>query len=132
MSLHEKPLGQTPPSRNFDRVNLQIFGFKNCKNTKKAEMFFKERRVSYQLINMAEKPMSRGELNSVLASVKAEDLIDREGKTFQSKGLKYMIFDPVEKLLADPSLFKTPVVRDQKRATAGFQPDIWKQWLASK
>lgn len=95
-------------------------------------MFFKERRVSYQLINMAEKPMSRGELASVLGSVSGDDLIDKESKSFQSKGLQYMIFDPVEKLLEDPSLFKTPIVRDRNRATAGYQPDTWKRWLADK
>lgn len=113
-------------------MNLQIFGFKSCKNTKKAEMFFKERRISYQLINMAEKPISRGELIFVLRSVSAEELIDRESKNYKSQGLQYMKFDIAEKLLADPSLYRTPIVRDQKRAAAGYQPDIWKKWLAEK
>lgn len=95
-------------------------------------MFFKERRIPYQLINMAEKPMSRGELNSVLGSVAADDLIDKESKAFQSQGLQYMKFDPVEKLLENPALFKTPIVRDQKRATSGYQPDVWKKWMESE
>lgn len=94
-------------------------------------MFFKERRIPYQLINLTEKPMSKGELSSVLQSVSSDDLIDRESRAYKSQGLEYMKFDIPRKLLEDPSLFKTPIVRDGKKATAGFQPEIWKAWIES-
>lgn len=86
--------------------------------------------MSYHLINMAEKPISKGELSSVLQSVSPEDLLDKESKAYKSQGLEYMKFDIVKKVLEDPSLFRTPIVRDGKRATVGYKPDIWKQWLA--
>ena len=110
-------------------MNLQIFGTKSCKNTKKAEMFFKERRIPYHLVNLTEKPMSKGELQSVLASVPPEKLMDPDSKTYKSQNLQYMKFDIVSKLLEEPGLFRTPVVRNGKKATAGFEPDIWKQWI---
>ena len=110
-------------------MNLQIFGTKQCKNTKKAEMFFKERRISYHLVNLAEKPMSKGELQSVLSAVPAENLLDTESKAYKSQNLQYMKFDVVSKLLENPALFKTPIIRNGKKATAGFEPDTWKKWL---
>ncbi len=95
-------------------------------------MFFKERRIPFQLINLAEKPMSKGELASVLNSVSAEDLIDTESKAYRDQGLQYMKFNIADRLLAEPLLTKTPVVRDGKRATAGFQPETWKKWISEK
>lgn len=110
-------------------MNLQIFGSKKCKETKKAEMFFKERRIPFQLINLAEKAMSKGEIQSVLSSVKIDDLIDTESKVYSDKNLKYMVYDKLDTLVENPLLLKTPIVRDGKKATIGFQPEIWKTWI---
>ncbi|NCN11080.1 MAG: ArsC family transcriptional regulator [Leptospira sp.] len=110
-------------------MNLQIFGTKKCSNTKKAEMFFKERRIKFQLINLSEKPMSKGELTSILSSVTLDDLIDINSKLYKEKNLQYMKFDKMEILLEFPLLLKTPIVRDGKKATVGFQPDVWKTWI---
>lgn len=93
-------------------------------------MFFKERRIPFQFINLAEKPMSKGELESVLRSIPPEELIDTESRAYKDGGLAYMRFNAVTKLVENPMLFKTPVVRDGKRATAGYVPDIWKTWLS--
>ncbi len=109
-------------------AELQIFGFKNCNETKKAERYFKERGIKFHLINMDEKPMSPGELRSITASLSLEDLLDREGKEFKRLQLQYMQFDIAEKLLENPRLMKTPVVRSGRLATAGYRPDIWKAW----
>jgi arsenate reductase (glutaredoxin) len=113
-------------------MNLQIFGTKKCKETKKAEMFFKERRISFQSINIAEKAMSKGEIQAILGSVNLEDLIDTESKTYEEKNLKYMVYDKLEALVNNPLLLKTPVVRDGKKATIGFQAEIWKEWISKK
>ncbi|TGL50225.1 ArsC family transcriptional regulator [Leptospira meyeri] len=110
-------------------MNLQIFGTKKCKDTKKAQLFFQERRVNFQFINLQEKEMSKGELRSILGSVSLDDLIDTESKVYEDKNLKYMLYDKEEALLENPLLFKTPIVRDGKRATIGFVPDVWKQWI---
>ena len=50
-------------------MNIQIFGTKKCFDTKKAERYFKERRVKYQMIDLKEKGMSHGELQSVAQAV---------------------------------------------------------------
>ena len=44
--------------------------------------------------------------------------------------IKYLAGDEakLEKLVEDPYLIKTPVVRNGKKATVGYQPDVWKDW----
>jgi len=114
-------------------MNLQIFGSKKCKDTKKAQLFFQERRIPFQLINIQEKPMSKGELQAVLATLSLDDLVDKESKVYEEKNLKYMTYDKEAALLENPMLLKTPVVRDGRKATVGYTPDIWKSWIeASK
>jgi len=112
-------------------LNIQIFGKTKCFDTKKAERYFKERGIKYQLIDLAQKGMSRGEFNNVKQAVGGyEKLIDEKAKDKDMLVLiKYLAEeDREEKLLENPKLFKTPIVRDGKRATVGYRPEIWKDW----
>ena len=95
-------------------MNIQIFGKPKCFDTKKAERYFKERRIKFQAIDLKKYGISRGELQSVLRSVKLPDLIDPK--------------HPDAKLLEDPTLLRTPIVRNGKQATVGYQPEVWKTW----
>ena len=36
--------------------------------------------------------------------------------------------DRLEKLLEDPSLIRTPVVRNGRQATVGYCPEVWAAW----
>ena len=45
---------------------LQIFGTGKSSDTRKAERFFKERGVSFQFVDLAEKGISAGELRAVI------------------------------------------------------------------
>ena len=36
--------------------------------------------------------------------------------------------DKLERIFEDPTLLKTPVVRNGKQATAGYRPEVWKDW----
>jgi arsenate reductase (glutaredoxin) len=109
-------------------MNIQIFGTLKCQDTKKAQRYFRERRIPFQFVDFARKGLSKGELNSVKAAVGIDNLIDREGKEYAAKNLKYMIHDVEEELLKDSLLLKTPIVRNGRDATIGYQPDVWKQW----
>jgi len=111
-------------------MNIQIFGFKKCFDTKKAERYFKERRIKYQFVDLAEKGLSKGELQSVKAAVGLNNLINSEGKDYKRLNMDRIIGAEVreEILLSNPILYKTPIVRNRKQATVGYQPDIWKSW----
>ena len=112
-------------------VNIQIFGTKKCNDTKKAERFFKERGIKYQFIDMKEKGMSKGEFTSVAqANDGLDNMINWEGKDQDILALiKYIADeDKLEKVLENPQVIKTPVVRNGKQSTLGYQPDVWKGW----
>ena len=112
-------------------MNIQIFGTKKCNDTKKAERYFKERGIKFQFIDMKEKGMSKGEFLSVAQTNGGmEGMIDWEGKDKNLLALiKYTAEeDRLEKVLENPQVMKTPVVRNGKQSTIGYVPEIWKTW----
>lgn len=112
-------------------MNIQIFGSKKCNDTKKAERFFKERGIKYQFIDMKEKGMSKGEFNSVAqANGGWENMINQDCKDKDALALVKYIADEskLEKILENQQIIKTPVVRNGKQSTLGYQPDVWKTW----
>jgi arsenate reductase-like glutaredoxin family protein len=114
-------------------MNLQLFGTKKCPETRKAERFFRERGIRLHFIDLAQKGLSRGELRSVATRVGgAEKLIDREGRRYLEKGLKYAAptGPRIEQILIDDSLLlKTPIVREGARATVGYAAEVWQAWI---
>ena len=114
-------------------MNIQIFGTKKCNDSKKAERFFKERGIKYQFVDMKEKDLSKGEFNSVAqANGGLDHMINWEGKDQNLLALiKYIANeDKLEKVLENPQVIKTPVVRNGKQSTLGYQPDVWKKWIS--
>lgn len=112
-------------------MNIQIFGRSKCFDTKKAQRYFKERGVRFQAIDLKEKPMSRGEFNSVCRALGGfEALLDEKAKDQDALALvRYLAEeDREEKLFENQQLIRTPVVRNGKCATAGYCPEVWKGW----
>lgn len=112
-------------------MNIQIFGTKKCFDTKKAERYFKERKIKYQLIDLKEKGMSKGEYSSVKQAVGGlEAMLDADCKDKAALALiKYIAAEERdEKVLENQNVLKTPIVRNGKKATVGYQPEIWKTW----
>ena len=112
-------------------MNIQIFGKSKCFDTKKAERYFKERRIPYQRIDLLRFGMSGGEFDSVLRAVGGIDnLINWDSKDPDLLLLKYT--DDVrckeDKVFDNPKLMKTPIVRNGKQATCGYCPEVWAQW----
>ena len=110
-------------------VNIQIFGKDKCFDTKKAERFFKERKIKFQRIDIIGVGMSRGEFLSIKSAVGTDAMIDETA--FGAEILNYLAHDAdkEEKLLENPGFIKTPVVRSGKKATIGYRPDVWKEWV---
>ena len=112
-------------------MNIQIFGKSKCFDTKKAERWFKERRIKYQSIDLKKYGMSGKEFDSVLRAVGGIDnLIDWENKSQEITNMRYMD-DKIakeDKVFDNPELMKTPIVRNGKQATVGYCPEIWETW----
>ena len=112
-------------------MNIQIFGKNKCFNTKKAERYFKERRIKYQNVDLLRYGLSGKEFDAVLRGIGGIDsLIDWDSKDPDIVLMKYMD-DSVakeDKVFDNPKLMKTPIVRNGKQVTVGYCPEIWATW----
>ena len=112
-------------------MNIQIFGTSKCFDTKKAQRYFRERGIKVQMIDLKEKEMSRGEFENVARALGGwEQLVNPAAKDKQTLALLDALVDwqKEDKLFENQQLFKTPIVRNGKKATVGYQPEIWKTW----
>lgn len=112
-------------------MNIQIFGTKKSFDTKKAQRYFKERRIKFQFIDLKEKGMSKGELESVMRCVGGIDgVLDRDAKDQDTVALITYLAESqkFEKLLENQHVLREPIVRNGRQATVGYQPDVWKSW----
>ncbi len=110
-------------------MNIQIIGVKSCSDTRKAERYFKERRIQFHFRDLNEKCLAKGELENIIRVIPLEELINREGKQFKKRNLQYMVYNIEEELLNDPLLLKTPIVRNGKVVTVGYEPKVWEKWI---
>ena len=109
-------------------MNIQIFGKSKCFDTKKAERYFKERRINFQYVDILDKGLSKGEFNSVAQAVGGfENMIDKKSKNYYTIE-HFGTEQKADKLMEIPKLYKTPIVRNGREATVGYQPDVWKTW----
>ena len=113
-------------------MNVQIFGFRDCQETRKALRFFAERRILVHFVDMDEKPATRGELRRFVERLGAAVLIDREGKRFRDLGLRVAGDSPerlLERALAEPRLLRTPLARSGREVAVGPSPQAWQAWV---
>ena len=112
-------------------MNIQIFGNKKSSDSRKAERWFKERRIRFQYIDMREKGLSKGELDSVARAVGGyAKLIDANAKDSYAVALAEHTHSQMLPgvLLENQQVIRTPIVRNGRQATIGYEPDIWKGW----
>ena len=123
----------TAPSRGREKgarpLNIQIFGSAKCFDTKKAERYFKERRIKYQYIDLPRKGFSPGEWRSVRQKLSYEDLVNTRCRAYEEEYMAYITREAAEeKLFQYPELIRTPVVRNGREVTVGYCPEVWKTW----
>ena len=112
-------------------MNIQIFGTKKSADTRKAERWFKERRIRFQAVDLAEKGLSKGEFQKVAQAVGGLDaMIDPDCRDKDLLALiKYIAAeDRLQKVLENQAVLKQPIVRNGSKATVGYQPEAWKRW----
>ena len=112
-------------------MNIQIYVNKKNPDVLKAERFFKERRIPYQLVDLKKHKLSRRELQLFAGAVGAKALVDREGRKALERPVAHMTIESLilEELLSDPSALASPIVRNGNQVTVGAEESVWKQWL---
>ncbi len=111
-------------------MNIQIYAHKRDFDVQKAERYFKERRIPFQFVDLNKHAMGLKELESVARQVGVKNMINLSDKDWQSHYVSQLtdMQAALEALRDNPKLLKTPIVRNGKLATIGFQPDTWAQW----
>ena len=106
-------------------MNIQIFGTTKCFDTKKAQRYFKERGIKFQMIDLKEKGMSRGEFDNVARALGGwEKMVNPNAKDKQTLALLEALIDwqKEDKLFENQQLLRTPIVRNGRKATVGYHP----------
>ena len=98
-------------------MNIQIFGKSKCFDTKKAERYFKERRIKYQFVDIMKFGMSRGELNSVKNAVGLDNMINENDVDYPF--IQYLASNDakLEKLFECPWLISSATASRRPSAT---------------
>lgn len=112
-------------------MNIQIFGTSKSADTRKAQRWFKERSIRFQMVDLKEKGLSRGEFDSVAKALGGwEQLLDENAKDKNTLLLVKYLDDSQkpEKLLENQQLFRQPIVRNGRQATVGYCPEVWGKW----
>lgn len=112
-------------------MNIQIFGKKKCFDSQKAERYFKERKIKYQYVDILRYGLSKGEFESVKTAVGLKEMINTNAKEYTQLNMQHFRTSgslAEETLFNNPALYKTPIVRNGRKATVGFQPEVWKTW----
>ena len=110
-------------------MNIQIFGKSKCFDTKKAERYFKERGIRVQSVDLPRYGLSAGEFASVCRAVGGwAALLDE--KHPDAALVRCLASDTAreEKLLENPRMLRTPLVRNGRQATVGYCPEVWAEW----
>jgi len=114
---------------------VQIFGIKGSQETRAAERFFKERRVTIQMVDLKQKAMAPREIRRFTEKFGGlAALLDVNGKSYVDAGLKYLkvteqeLMDRIER---DPKLLRLPLVRGGKIVSAGKDEESWKAMAAA-
>ena len=113
-------------------MNIQIFGTKKCSDTRKAERWFKERRIRAQLIDLLDKGISRGELRSVAQAAGGLEALLDDGCRDQDALALARHIAPAQRedvVLEHPQVLRTPIVRNGRQSAVGYCPEVYARWL---
>jgi arsenate reductase-like glutaredoxin family protein len=113
-------------------MNIQIFGFHDCQDTRKAQRFFAERRIAVHFVDLDERPASKGELRRFAERFGPAAVVDKESATYVAMGLRVALDSPqrlLERALTAPRLLRTPLIRNGAKVTIGHTPEEWRAWV---
>lgn len=113
-------------------MDVQIFGVKNNADVRKAERFFKERRINVHFMDFKQRNPSVGELRRFFQKFGEEALIDRESKRFKALGLQTAYYGDerwLEIASEEPMILRQPLVRSGNHLSVGLAEDEWGEWV---
>ena len=112
-------------------MNIQMYVSKKNFDVQKAERFFKERRITVQVMDLKKHKLGEREVQAMARAGGLQNLIDREDKKVKEHPACYYNQDGLllAAILETPWLLKSPILRNGSKATVGYQPDVWEEWI---
>lgn len=112
-------------------MTIQMYISKKNFDAQKAERFFKERRISVQVMDLKKHKLGERELQVMAKGVGMQGLLDKNDKRAKEHPACYCNIDRVimEAIRENPWLLISPIVRCGQKCTIGYQPEIWEAWL---
>lgn len=113
-------------------MNIQIYVGKKNPDALKAERFFKERRIPYQLVDLKRHKLGQKELATFAkAAGGATKLVDRAGMKALERPVAHMSSESLilSELMNDPMALVSPIVRNGNLATVGADEAEWQRWV---
>lgn len=109
---------------------IQIIGRNNNRDTKKAIMFFKERRLDFQFVDLDARNLSRREWLSILnGQDNIDSLIDKDSSFYKKEGYAWREYNPLEELILNPELLRIPVIRNGNKISVGYDKSSLQELL---
>lgn len=113
------------------RMSIQLYGRAKSAATRKAERFLKERRTTYQFVDLTKTAPGARELELFAEVLGAAALIDPNSAAYRKRGMSYLEFDPLEEIAEDVSLLRVPIMRSGRTVVIGEDVDGWTRLVES-
>ena len=112
-------------------MNIQLYISKKNFDVQKAERFFKERRISVQVMDLKKHKLGEREVQVMARAGGLQNLIDREDKKVKEHPACYYNQDGLlmAAILETPWLLKSPIIRSGNKVTVGYAPETWEAWI---
>lgn len=112
---------------------IQVIGTLSCKETQKLQRWLKDRSIAFHFLDLGVKPLAKGEIVNVTAGLEnaphtTESLINVQSKIYKEKGLAHFDSEPLDLLLQNPGILKTPLIRSGKNALVGYDAKRLETW----
>lgn len=111
--------------------DVQLFGLAKSKTTRKAQRFFKERRVPFHFVDLERRAPAPGELRKWVQRFGVEALLDQSSRSYVEQGLRYVSAseeDWIRRIVADPTVLRLPLARCGKDLAVGDDPQAWQRF----
>lgn len=117
--------------KGCEKMNIMIYASKKNFDVQKAERYFKERRIPFTSVDLKKHKMGPRELQLfVKAAGSARQLIDPDAKGEKADYARHLTLENIifDLLVENPTLMKSPIVRNGNKVTIGFHPEEWEKW----
>lgn len=111
-------------------MNIQIYASGRNFDVQKAERYFKERRIPFQMLDLKKHRLGEREIRLMIFSFGITNLLDRSSRKVCEHPASTLDREEylIPALQEAPWLLKTPIVRNGNQMTQGYCPEIWASW----